>query len=1158
MRNVSNSLIIIVSIILTFLFCQNALSQTTCPADKIVLVNAAPITLDEATPPGGTYSGPGVSGDVSSGYVFDPSTAGPNDHVITYTPPSVPTSLLHYWNFNDDVPDSFTNWDQPIYSHVSSQIDDGEITYTFSQAYSFVGTTINGIDGEVNGGSFVPRGGPNDEENNGRHFTITAPTTGYEEIELSYATRRTGTGFTTQEIQYTIDGTNWVTRETVDISGFSNSWTAGQVIRVDFSDISVVSNNPDFAIRIVLTGATSLAGNNRFDNIQINGRPIPTSCSFQISVNVEPWDCGGDPRLFLSMRRTSGSPWVDFIEIDTSDNPFEFPVTGSTRQLYNAIGLNPADNFVYAMGTQDDFRDILYRIGTDGVAYEVGNVAEFEASDVQPFNAGAFNPDDGLFYVKRSLSNNQIFKIDVNDLDSEPEILTLTESMNLGDIDFLNGYIYGWGNQRLWRIDPGNGDVYEYPVGGDGLSVGAIWSDGRGIFIQDNNGSGFYAVDVGTVAEPGTGALTLVSSAPESPSTDGAFCGPLPLSFDADLAITKTDNSDIFTRGSLVSYTIVASNYGPFGAGNVVITDELPEDATFISVTCGNEIGGAVCGPIGDTTGSTIVLDANLSLPAPQPADPLVPSSVTYNLTIEVPEDFAGDLVNTAIITPADGTNDPDQTNNIATDTNTVVDVLVILNKTILGTPQDGGLFNLLISGGAPLGGNNPAIDSGNGGSTGNVRIIPGSTITLAESAGTDTDLANYYSTLSCVDGLGDILLNTAIGISHDITVPDSDATIDQRSITCTFTNSVLSMAMNKTASPTSYSAVGQTINYNYVVTNTGAVSISNLSVTDNRIPTVTCPDTILASGASTTCTGSYYITQLDLDAGYVTNMAVATGTPPSGPNITATDSETIIAVQNPSLSITKTASPDTYNAAGDLISYTILVENTGNVTINDIEVEDPLTGLSTTIVSLAPGESQTFTEIYTVAQDDIDQGFFTNTATTRGTYSNDQGESIPVDEASDEETVYAQQNPSIQLRKEAETEGPVKIGDVITYTITVTNNGNLTIFDVNVVDEMIELTCNPELSADLAPDEHIVCTGTYEVTQKDVSQDRPIVNNASASGSYLDGIMVEDEDNLSIPVIVFTGFTSDPIPTMTEWGLMIMTVLFVISALYMRRRGHI
>lgn len=174
--------------------------------------------------------------------------------------------LIYYWNFNDNVPASNTNWDQPIAATTGT----AEITYTFTEAYSFAGTTINGIDGEVNGGSLAPRGGA-DNINNGEHFIMTASTVGYQDIILSYPTRRTSTGFTTQEVQFTIDGSNWQTREVVDISGFDNNWLASQLITVNFSGVAGVNDNPDFAIRIVLTGATSAAGNNRFDNIRISG-----------------------------------------------------------------------------------------------------------------------------------------------------------------------------------------------------------------------------------------------------------------------------------------------------------------------------------------------------------------------------------------------------------------------------------------------------------------------------------------------------------------------------------------------------------------------------------------------------------------------------------------------------------------------------------------------------------------------------------------------------------------------------------------------------------------------------------------------------------------------------------------------------------------------
>ncbi len=173
-------------------------------------------------------------------------------------------TLVYYWNFNAGTPAQDQTWAQPI----ASTIGDAELTYTFTEAFSFAGTTINGVDGEVNGGSFAPRGGV-DAQDNGESFTLSFSTVGYDNIIVSYPSRRTSTGFTTQTFEYSIDGDNWITKETVSLVGWENNWVAGQMVEVDFSGIAGVADNPNFAVRVVLDGATSSAGNNRIDNIRV-------------------------------------------------------------------------------------------------------------------------------------------------------------------------------------------------------------------------------------------------------------------------------------------------------------------------------------------------------------------------------------------------------------------------------------------------------------------------------------------------------------------------------------------------------------------------------------------------------------------------------------------------------------------------------------------------------------------------------------------------------------------------------------------------------------------------------------------------------------------------------------------------------------------------
>jgi uncharacterized repeat protein (TIGR01451 family) len=140
-------------------------------------------------------------------------------------------------------------------------------------------------------------------------------------------------------------------------------------------------------------------------------------------------------------------------------------------------------------------------------------------------------------------------------------------------------------------------------------------------------------------------------------------------------------------------------------------------------------------------------------------------------------------------------------------------------------------------------------------------------------------------------------------------------------------------------------------------------------------------------------CTASYVISQADLDAGFVTNVASAT----NGQVTSPTDTETVNAQRNPAISITKTPDPTTVTAAGHKVTYTFVVDNTGNVVLTNVIVTDPLPGLSViscedgngtdnVIQRLTPTDAPVIcTATYTVTQADMRAGEIINTVNATG-----------------------------------------------------------------------------------------------------------------------------------------------------------------------------
>jgi uncharacterized repeat protein (TIGR01451 family) len=198
---------------------------------------------------------------------------------------------------------------------------------------------------------------------------------------------------------------------------------------------------------------------------------------------------------------------------------------------------------------------------------------------------------------------------------------------------------------------------------------------------------------------------------------------------------------------------------------------------------------------------------------------------------------------------------------------------------------------------------------------------------------------------------------------------------------------SACSISLTKSASPTTYFYEGQTITYTYVVKNNGPETITDLKVTDNRT-TVTLEITTLGSYKTVKGTATYQISKADLDAGHVTNSAQATGKYGTK-TITSTVKYVTINCIHPALTLDKSADPAIYDAAGQTITYTYKVINSGDVVISGpITVfDDKLGTVSIPSSSLSPGQTVTGTAIHTILQDDLGAGSITNTAYATGAY---------------------------------------------------------------------------------------------------------------------------------------------------------------------------
>ena len=223
----------------------------------------------------------------------------------------------------------------------------------------------------------------------------------------------------------------------------------------------------------------------------------------------------------------------------------------------------------------------------------------------------------------------------------------------------------------------------------------------------------------------------------------------------------------------------------------------------------------------------------------------------------------------------------------------------------------------------------------------------------------------------------------------------------------------------------------------------------------------------------------------------------------------------------------------------GDTIIYTIKVSNSGNYKATNVVVTDSLDVIFdgqtvkaneelAKIETLDAGKQATLKVGYVVTQDDIDDLENLNiinvaTATDGKTTVEDEDDTIEKEQIED----YEINKKSELIKKEGNKDEKAEIGDKILYTITVKNTGTVTLKNILVADEMLEIEEKIDV---LEVNETKTLTETYEVTKTDIDRalenEGIITNIAIATYTKEDEIVLEKEDEANAEIKMEYNYT--------------------------------
>jgi len=326
-------------------------------------------------------------------------------------------------------------------------------------------------------------------------------------------------------------------------------------------------------------------------------------------------------------------------------------------------------------------------------------------------------------------------------------------------------------------------------------------------------------------------------------------------------------------------------------------------------------------------------------------------------------------------------------------------------------------------------------------------------------------------------------------------------------------------------------------LSYNIEVSNTGNQTLTGLSLSDTlpdgSTGTLAGPATdsgtanALDVGETWVYTLTYNVSQAQIDAGVPLVNTVAVTTTQTGTDSQSDTAQTGIAI-TPAMEVEKTVDLASVNTPG-VLSYSITLRNTGNVTLNNVQATDVMPDGSAGVVvgpqsdigianALDVGEQWDFTTTYTVTQADIDASIdlvnevrFTADETGTAVVSDTAATSIVGE-------------PAMQVVKTVDTASLSAPGQ-LNYQIVVTNTGNVSLSSVAPVDTLPDGTsatltgpvADIGIAGQLDVGESWEYTTSYNVTQSEIDLGLARINTVSFTSAQTGSDSVSDTAQTTI-----------------------------------------